>query len=178
MNFQLVLELILEMGTLKFFPTIPNAHFALARMACEVASNEDQVRWWVKRMTTLYSEWPGPREFRAVFCAKFKPRDGIEAFGSAVFPEGIPSDRPPVPPPALPPGERTVDPASIDRTVGRLAKLKDLNEPKMRKRLREMPANLDFKPITQEDIEREIEKRKQAQGEAELKDEDDQSKTG
>ncbi len=177
MNFQLVLELILEMGVLKFFPTIPNAHFALARMACEMASNEDQVRWLVKRMISLYGEWPGPREFRAVFCAKYKPRDGISTCGSGVFADGIiPPELPPPPLPALPPGERTVDPRQIERTVERLGKMKDLNEPRSRKRLREMPINRDFKPITQEDIEREIEKRKQAQAELELK--GDESKTG
>jgi hypothetical protein len=42
-------------------------------------------------MPKLYKEWPGLREVRAVFCSKFKPRDGFDV-DSDVYLDGVPSD--------------------------------------------------------------------------------------
>lgn len=78
-------------GTVKFFPSDAQARIGIAEQIAGMASNEDQVRWLVKRIPTLYREWPPMLEVRAVFCAKFRPLDGIEA-DSEVYTDGIPSE--------------------------------------------------------------------------------------
>lgn len=68
-----------ELTMLKYFPHPDYAHAALVRMVCEMAQNDEQIDWLVKRMLSLYNEWPGPQVLRAIFCRRFKPADGIEA---------------------------------------------------------------------------------------------------
>jgi hypothetical protein len=124
-----------ELAVLKFFPSDDGARAAILRIVVEMigadptVSPEDQVEWLVKRMTNgLYNEWPGPREFRACFCSRFKPRDGITAY-SGVYADGIPSERSELaalPPAAqkklreLPAGEVSADP-EMDDMVKRAA---------------------------------------------------------
>lgn len=74
-----VLQQVEEMASLKYFPTQGAALLSIGRLVCDMAENEEQVRWLVKRMTSgIYSEWPGPGELRACFCSRFRPRDGID----------------------------------------------------------------------------------------------------
>lgn len=80
MNFDTVMKLIGRWaGTIRFFPSEPEARFGIAESISGMAADEDQVRWLVGRLPQLYTDWPGMLEVRAVFCTKFKPRDGIEA---------------------------------------------------------------------------------------------------
>jgi hypothetical protein len=78
-------------GTMKFFPSDPEARIGIADEIADMASDEDQVRWLVKRVPKLYREWPAMHEIRSVFCSKFKPRDGLEA-SSDTYLDGIPSE--------------------------------------------------------------------------------------
>ena len=80
------------LALLKYFPSDPEARGELAVMVCEMMTSEEQVDWLVRRMRTLYNEWPGPKEMRAVVCSKFKPADGIDCY-SEVYMDGIPSER-------------------------------------------------------------------------------------
>ena len=71
-------------GTLRFFPSDPEARIGIAEQFAKMASNEDQLRWLVSRLPELYTDWPGLLECRAVFCTRYKPLDGVEAaLGSA-----------------------------------------------------------------------------------------------
>ena len=93
LNFEQINGIVAELATLPFYRSEEAAHLAVVRIVGQMATNIDQVRWLVNRMTSgLYSEWPGPKELRACFCSKFKPADGIEC-GSSVYPDGIPSER-------------------------------------------------------------------------------------
>lgn len=87
-------EIVSELCLMKFFPAERGARTALVRMICEMAESEEQIRWLVTRALTLYDAWPGPKEMRALFCSKFKPLDGINAY-SEVFADrdGIPSEK-------------------------------------------------------------------------------------
>ncbi len=103
-NVKEISRILADLTALKRFPIEPSARAAITRMACEMADPtnrippDQQIRWLVNRMVTLYNEWPGPKEMRAVFCSRFKPHDGIEALPDMQqFPDGIPAD------PALPP---------------------------------------------------------------------------
>lgn len=91
LNFETVNALVAQFGTMRFFPTEPAMRLALVETMGEMCETEDQVRWLVKRVRTLYSEWPGEREMRACFCSRFKSKDGISA-DSTVFIDGLPSE--------------------------------------------------------------------------------------
>lgn len=127
MNFERIAKTLSGLRVLKFFPNDEHALVALVRMVGEMASTEDQVEWLVGRMTSgLYAEWPGPREVRAVFCSRFNPRDGINAY-STVYIDGIPSERPAIAAPmqkALPPGAMVTADESMDEAIQELAKAK------------------------------------------------------
>ncbi len=91
-NVKAVSDMMDELAVLKYFPGVEQARVALVRVTCEMADNDDQVRWLMSRMTSgIYAEWPGVREMRALFCSRFNPRDGINAY-SSVYPDGIPAD--------------------------------------------------------------------------------------
>jgi hypothetical protein len=106
MNPKVVFNYVMELSALPFFPPEDAARLAIARIVGDMASNEDQVRWLVRMMTSgLYAKWEGPAELRAVFCMKFKPRDGIEALSTA-FPDGLSREQ-------LNPGEQIEAPAPL-----------------------------------------------------------------
>lgn len=91
----------------------------------EIVEDDDQLRWLIARVLKLYNQWPGLSEIRAVYCSKFRPRDGVEVY-SAVYPEGIPSEQPEILP-ALPPPRATKEltgDAKFEAELQRLAKLK------------------------------------------------------
>src|SRR5262245_60139338 len=84
-------RLTAKLATLKFFPTRADAVEAVTEAVIEFASTDEQLDWLGRRVVALFTEWPGPRELRAIFCARFKPADGFEV-PSAAFPEGVPSE--------------------------------------------------------------------------------------
>lgn len=75
------------------FPPSESSRPALVRMLAEMCSTDEQVLWLSKRLLQLFKEWPGANEMRAVFCSKFRPRDGVEVHSEA-YPDGIPSEKP------------------------------------------------------------------------------------
>lgn len=93
MNLKRVLEALAGLAMLKYFPASNEAVLAaLARLVVNMCRSEAEVEWLVDRMTSgLYSEWPGPLEMRAVYCSRYSPKDGINAY-SQVYPDGIPLD--------------------------------------------------------------------------------------
>jgi len=92
MDVREVTKVLGGLAMLKFFPSDENAAVAIVELVCQMARSIEQVRWLVKRTISLHNEWPGPVELRAVFCSKFIPADGINAY-SSVHPDGIPSER-------------------------------------------------------------------------------------
>ena len=83
-----------QMAVLKFFPSDELARASLIRMLMEMCRCQEEAAWLVNRMTdgSLYNEWPGPYELRAVFCSRFSPLDGKNVVGTAAYPDGIPSE--------------------------------------------------------------------------------------
>lgn len=162
---------------MKFFPPDAQARASLILLIAEMATNEDQVRWLVKRMLNLYDEWTGPRTLRAVFCQKFKPADG-EDLRTAIcpgYPEGLPNEKPEPPMLALP-HVASADP-ELEAMVGKL--VEDMpkipvsaplteSDARFDRLLREtltapadrplppVPTNPNYRPITQEDVDRAV----------------------
>lgn len=108
-----------DMAAMKFFPRDQRARAAIARLIKDFVTTGDQARWLARRMVVLYDAWPGPREMRALFCSRWKPRDGIEAT-SAIYPNGFPSERKPEPKLLIDPSAVSADPG-LDRAVRDLA---------------------------------------------------------
>lgn len=173
MNLETISNEVAKLGTMKFFPADPVVRLALVELMTEIAENEDQVRWLVKRVRTLYAEWPGERELRAAFCSRFPPKDGINVC-SAIYLDGIPSERRAEPVKALPPGAKISADRLLDRAVCELAAAKDMNLPAIRRpptgRIGsgEPPTNPNFTPITQADIDREKQRQRDARAQQEL----------
>jgi hypothetical protein len=84
-----------RIALMKFFPASDiSARATVMLELIEMCSTDEQVEWLGNRVTALYTEWPGLRELRAVFCSKFKPADGIEVYSADTrFIDGIPSER-------------------------------------------------------------------------------------
>lgn len=167
-NVKRTAEAVARMAMLKYFPSDPEARAALVGMACEIASTDAQVDWWVRRMLVLYNEWPGPKEMRACFCSRYKPKDGIEA-RSEKFIEGIPSEKLEEPMKALPLGNVASASPQLDRAVKLLARAKDMDRPARLKRpVAEVPTNPYYRPVTQADIDKAVQALRDKRGAAEL----------
>lgn len=171
MNPETIAEICSELTLLRFFPGEQGARTALFLLVGRMCSNEDQVRWLVRRTLALCNEWPGPLVFRQILASKFKPADGISPGCSEMFPDGVPSEKQIEAPAllALPPGHvATVDPG-YDRSIRLLAASKDLNRA-LRPVPAEVPTNPDFKPITQSDINRAVDELHERRARQELGD--------
>lgn len=127
-SFEEVNEAVQRLGALKFFPSNVGARLAIVRVIRDMATTGDQVQWLIRRALQLFDSWEGPRELRALFCSRWKPRDGIEA-ASAVYPDGFPPERKPEPKLLIAPDVISADP-QLDREVRKVAELKDLNRRK------------------------------------------------
>lgn len=85
-----------RLSVLKFFPSDQTARAEIVLMACQMAHTNEDIAWLAKRCLELWNDWEGPREMRAVFCSKFRPADGIEAYSQLTrFGDGIPSETSP-----------------------------------------------------------------------------------
>ncbi len=151
-----------KLSLMKFFPADQQARAALLQIVCGIAETNEQIEWLVRRALAVFTEWPGPYELRALYCSRWKPCDGTEAY-SALFPAtedggGFPRDPalPPLPPPLLTPGK-----AEARKLLGMAADYVEslpeirLSAPRVT-RAAPMPTNPNFRPITQADIDREL----------------------
>lgn len=161
LNFDTISSLVSSLGVMRFFPSDPEVRLALVGVMGEIAEDEEQVRWLVKRMRIMYAEWPGEHEMRACFCSRFRPKDGYNV-ASTVYLDGLPSEFPdkqfkllPLPKGAL----ISTDP-DIERSVLALAQAKDLNQIGKRRTyvpgVPEVPNLPPEKRITLADVERAV----------------------
>ena len=84
-------KVLARLSLMRFFPADPEARAIIAEDLCDLAGGDEQLEWLARRLADLYSEWPGLRECRAVFCARYTARDGRETY-SETYPGGIPSE--------------------------------------------------------------------------------------
>jgi hypothetical protein len=170
MNPETIAEICGELTLLRFFPGEQGARTALFLLVGRMCSNEDQVRWLVRRTLALCNEWPGPLVFRQILASKFKPADGISPGCTSMFPDGVPSEKQIEAPPllALPAGHVATVGPGYDRSIRLLAAAKDLNHIPRRVPIQEVPTNPDFKPITQADIDCAVDELHERRARAEL----------
>lgn len=129
-----IAKILLPIKMLRYFPSEPEVYAELVRIVCEMCSEqpakaEEQARWLAHAMNGgAFTDWPGPREFRALFCSKYRPRDGNEVF-SDLYPEGNYPNLPKSalsPPSPLPPGRVATANPKLDAAVRTLAVVKAL----------------------------------------------------
>jgi hypothetical protein len=179
MNPERIAMLCIPLTMLKFYPTDPQTRASVILLIVSMATTEDQVQWIVKRMLNLYDEWPGPRTLRAVFCHSHKPADGDDLRGVPCpgYPEGLPSEKPETPMLALPPGHVASADPELEAMVGQLVEdmpkipasapltesdarfdrlLKETLTAPADRPLPPVPTNPNYRPITQEDIDRAV----------------------
>lgn len=170
MNFQIVMQLIGRWGgTLNYFPGDPDARIGIAEEIVSMASAEEQVRWLVSRLPKLFKDWPAMHEVRAVFCSKFRPKDGYEVY-SAIYIDGIPTEKEELPAIAaatmksLPAGEPVSAARSLATTIGDLARAKSMANAGRPVSVREIPIKAPgFKgTITADQIEAEAQRLREA----------------
>ena len=99
LNLDEVMNVVGRFAAMKFYPSgNPEVAIAVAEELAERSHDIEEIRWTVKRVVKLYPEWPGINEVRAVYCSRWRPFDGVEAFSSNPrFCDGIPSEREHVP---------------------------------------------------------------------------------
>ena len=102
MELKKLLDLVAQLSVLRLFPSDPGGRVAVAKQLLAMCDTWEHAQWVVKRMSDLYNEWPGPRELRAVYCSRYKPKDDYEVNSSdpRFVAEGFPRERP-VPEPTL-----------------------------------------------------------------------------
>jgi len=152
---------ISELSVLQYFPADKDARTTIAQDLLAICPNIQEARWLSRRMRQLFNEWPGPRELRAVYCSRNRPRDGYEV-SSLLYLDGVPT--PPggselawyptiqeTPRPLLPAGHTVTADLELENQVRSVAAAKDLNRSK--------PAllpNPNTEAITQADIDRAV----------------------
>ena len=107
MDLKRLLDLVSQLSALRLFPSDPGGRVGIAKLMLAMCDCWEHAQWLVKRMLELYNEWPGPVEFRAVYCSRFKPQDGMEGYTTdpRFIEDGFPRDEPP-PGPLLTAGEQ------------------------------------------------------------------------
>ena len=163
-------------GLLRYVPAAGSlARTAAATEMRAMCRTQGDMVWLIQRMGKLFTEWPGTRAMRAVYCTKARPLDGFEV--EAVlesYPDGIPSETLSLPPGANEIPKRISAPeeisaaASLRETVGTLAVAKSLNViGKMRQQIRDIPIR-QAGAITQADIDAAVQKSREAIARREL----------
>lgn len=178
LDFERIAVIAADLLELKFFPPDDAGRLAVIKQIGQMCADEDQVRWLVARTLVLCDEWPGPRTFRAIFCKRYKPVDGVDLriFRSEQFPEGIPNETPAEAPRLqLPPGAEVSAAPRLESAAKSLAdampkmpRPSQLGEagqyfervleeittpPHLRPELQQPPTNPNFRPITQADVD-------------------------
>jgi hypothetical protein len=127
---EVLLKAVGAIMAMPFFPTgEPLVQAAVAEMLSKMVSGDEELEWLIRRVTALFNAWPGTSEIRAVYCSRYKPKDGIEVF-SGMYPEGIPSERPAPSLPPLPPGRLLSADAKLDTAIRNPAEVKTITRRK------------------------------------------------
>jgi hypothetical protein len=84
-------EAVSRFALMAFFPGDIDTRAALIWALLQFVEFEEQLDWLVERGLKSYSRWPGLGELRALYCSRFRPKDGMEAY-SEVYQFGFPHE--------------------------------------------------------------------------------------
>lgn len=69
---------VADLTVLKYFPPEPIARAKIMQLIANMIATKGQLDWWIATMVNRVGIWNGPAEARGVFCARFRPADGVE----------------------------------------------------------------------------------------------------
>lgn len=76
-------EAVKQFGILRYFPNEPGSREAVMELLERMVESSESLRWLVRTMIDEIGEWKGPMELRGVYCSRFHPMDGVEAWCSS-----------------------------------------------------------------------------------------------
>ena len=76
-------EAVKQLGILRYFPNEPGSREAVMELLERMVESPEALRWLVRAMIDEVGEWRGPKELRGVYCTRFNPADGVEAWCSS-----------------------------------------------------------------------------------------------
>ncbi len=83
-----------RIALIPFFPASDlSARAVLMEELLLICESDAHALWLAMRMTQIFkSKWPGLGEMRALYCKRFRPRDGVPA-DSEIYADGFPSEQ-------------------------------------------------------------------------------------
>ena len=71
-----------EMAAIPYFPTAEGAKLAIGSQLAKFVTGPQELRWLVDNAISAMRRWQGVPELRGLYCTRYKPKDGIEAWCS------------------------------------------------------------------------------------------------
>ena len=122
-----------RLALMAFFPGDPDTRSAMIWALLQFVETEEQLDWLVARALKLYTRWPGVGEIRALYCSRFKPKDGVESYSEIFDRYPHESPPPPNPKPKPKPGEAVTADVALQKELERVGALKTMPAPKPRR---------------------------------------------
>jgi hypothetical protein len=111
------------LSVMRYFPAEAGARLMIADELRQMCADVAQMAWLARRMSQLFSDWPGLPAMRAVFWSRYIPLDRRHALNeAAIFPDGVPSHAPAAT------DTKAIEPGSKDRDLD--AAIRELAEKK------------------------------------------------
>ncbi len=79
------------LALMPYFPADQGTRSALVQQLAKMVTYNEEAEWLAYRATQVFQAWPGIREIRALFCKRFRPKDGVDAT-SLLYPDGFSSE--------------------------------------------------------------------------------------
>lgn len=71
-----------RLAILKYFPSGDIVQEEIMSLFERMVDKPERLDWLVSVLIDQVGEWPGPKEVRAIYCTRFKPADGVEAWSN------------------------------------------------------------------------------------------------
>ncbi len=71
---------VARLAALRYFPGGAPAQAEIAAMLFRMVDRTDQLEWLVITAIDHLPEWKGPKELRGIYCSRFPPLDGVDAW--------------------------------------------------------------------------------------------------
>ena len=75
-----IAEAVEQMAMLQYFPSDASARKGIMHLLAAIVDRAERLQWLVDAMVNHIGTWYGPVELRGVYCTRFRPADGIEAY--------------------------------------------------------------------------------------------------
>jgi hypothetical protein len=84
-------EAVSRLALMAFFPGDIDTRAALIYVFMNLVDTTEHLDWLIDRALRLYSRWPGVAELRALYCSRYRPKDGHETY-SEIYESGFPHE--------------------------------------------------------------------------------------